>query len=47
MKTEITIDELGFEYVRIINDDESFIYMLKSTYDEQQAHLTESLPPEA
>jgi len=37
----------GEDCVRITNPDGSTWSGLKSAYDEQQAHLTESLPPEA
>ena len=37
----------GVECVIIENLDGTIWSGLKSAYDEQQAHLTESLPPEA
>ena len=37
----------GVECVIIENPDGTIWSGLKSAYDEQQAHLTESLPPEA
>lgn len=39
---EITTDQWGLEYVTI-EDNGHFTTMLKSVYDEQQAHLTESV----
>ena len=47
---EMTMDKVSFikvdglEYAIIDRGNGEFTSMLKSTYDEQQAHLTESLP---
>jgi len=40
---EITKNRDGVEIISDVNPDGSGWSMLKSTYDEQQAHLTESV----
>ena len=50
METITVTDPLtnkSIEFVVIDRGNGEFTSMLKSDYDEQQAHLTESLPPEA
>ena len=50
MKTITITDPLTDEstdFVIIDRGNGEFTSMLKSDYNEQQAHLTESLPPEA
>ena len=42
--TFFTDERTKLEYAIIDRGNGEFTSMLKSTYDEQQAHLTESLP---
>jgi hypothetical protein len=41
------IEVNGIKHIIIDRGNEEFTSMLKSTYDEQQAHLTESVTPQA
>jgi len=45
--TSIIKDRDGNDFVIITNEDGSQTGMSKATYDEQQAHLTESVTPQA
>ena len=47
MNEIIEIEVLGVKHIIIDRGNGEFTSMTKATYDEQQAHLTESLPPEA
>ena len=40
-------DDKNIEHAIINHGNGEFTSMLKSTYDEQQAHLTESVTPQA
>ena len=44
---ETYLNTNGDECVIVTNEDGTIWSGLKSAYDEQQAHLTESLPPKA
>ena len=44
MNEIIEIEVLGVKHIIIDRGNGEFTSMTKATYDEQQAHLTESLP---